>query len=613
MKEKEYRLASSARGGLLFLKGVPGVAFGDRVVIRDHRGKKRNGQVIQSSQEVVMVQVLEGTDDLNLDDTWVRFMDEPFEMPLSPDLLGRIFNGIGRPMDDRPPIVSRLRKNVNGSPVNPVARAYPREFIQTGISAIDGLNSLVRGQKLPIFSGSGLSHNRLAAQIVRQAKLLGEESRFVVVFAAMGVSYSDARFFREDFESNGVLGNVVMFVNLADDLALALKDSGAKVGLLDADVYGPSIPKMLGDDGRIMTSRNASGYGEPLYGVTALLPANCDKARVFDGNVLDEYIKTPGSIQQATINVSGELTKAVNLTPFSFDPTFNGQWDEFTTVNRKTVDDQGKPDAHNADDIIFGGLGDDWLHGGSGDDAILGGEALAGAYTQVYNNDGELTGIARSDYNRPFNPVDALRYNPLDADGWHYDRTHRAGEFALYDEYDPLRKIMLNADGTATKDEGGGVEWFLNFAADEGTYVPAGTIPDATGQQATGYPEAWNDGGDRIFGDTDCILERELIGSAMTFYDNAIQSQQGSSIITTRIDPFGEAFEYRHRNHCCKFRQQVALEALLEEVANHLCNTFRTLQRDIPDKAIGNNNIDRAIKNIVALDIPHIVEVALIQ
>ena len=259
---------------------------------------------------------------------------------------------------------------------------------------------------------------------------------------------------------------------------------------------------MIGDDGRIMTSRNASGYGEPLYGVTALLPANCDKARAFDGNVLDEYIKTPGSIQQATINVSGELTKAVNLTPFSFDPTFNGQWDEFTTVNRKTVDDQGKPDAHNADDIIFGGLGDDWLHGGSGDDAILGGEALAGAYTQVYNNDGELTGIARSDYNRPFNPVDALRYNPLDADGWHYDRTHRAGEFALYDEYDPLRKIMLNADGTATKDEGGGVEWFLNFAADEGTYVPAGTIPDATGQQATGYPEAWNDGGDRIFGDT---------------------------------------------------------------------------------------------------------------
>ena len=125
MKEKEYRLASSARGGLLFLKGVPGVAFSDRVIVRDHKGRKRNGQVILSSEDVVMVQVLEGTDDLNLDDTWVRFMDEPFEMPLSPDLLGRIFSGIGQPIDDRPPIVSRLRKNVNGAPVNPAARAYP--------------------------------------------------------------------------------------------------------------------------------------------------------------------------------------------------------------------------------------------------------------------------------------------------------------------------------------------------------------------------------------------------------------------------------------------------------------------------------------------------------
>ncbi len=217
MREKEYRYASAARTGLLFLKGVPGVAFGDRVLIRDQQWRKRNGQVILSSEEAVMVQVFEGTADLNLDDTWVRFLDEPLEMPLSPEVLGRIFNGIGKPLDDRPPIISRLRRNVNGQPVNPAARAYPREFIQTGISAIDGLNSLVRGQKLPVFSGSGLPHNRLVAQIVRQSKLLSEESRFVVVFAAMGVSYSDARFFREDFESNGVLGNVAMFINLADD------------------------------------------------------------------------------------------------------------------------------------------------------------------------------------------------------------------------------------------------------------------------------------------------------------------------------------------------------------------------------------------------------------
>jgi len=217
MKEKEYRMSSAARGGLLFMRGVPGVALGDRVVVRDHRGRKRNGQVIRTSNELVLIQVFEGTDDLDLERTWVRFLEEPFEIQLSRDLLGRIFNGIGLPRDNRPPIVSALKRNVNGAPMNPAARAYPREFIQTGISTIDGLNSLVRGQKLPIFSGSGLPHNRLAAQIVRQAKLIGEEAKFAVVFAAMGVSYSDARFFEEDFESSGVLGNVVMFINMADD------------------------------------------------------------------------------------------------------------------------------------------------------------------------------------------------------------------------------------------------------------------------------------------------------------------------------------------------------------------------------------------------------------
>jgi V/A-type H+-transporting ATPase subunit B len=220
MREKEFRRAASAKGGLLVVKGVPGVAFGDRVVVRDHRGRQRNGQVIRGSDKVTLVQVLEGTDDLDLERTWVRFLDEPFEVSLAPDIMGRIFNGVGDPRDDRPPIVARLRRDVNGAPVNPAARTYPREFIQTGISAIDGLNSLVRGQKLPIFSGSGLPHNRLAAQIVRQARLPGRESEFAIVFAAMGVAYSDARFFREDFESSGVLGNVVMFINLADDPAI---------------------------------------------------------------------------------------------------------------------------------------------------------------------------------------------------------------------------------------------------------------------------------------------------------------------------------------------------------------------------------------------------------
>jgi V/A-type H+-transporting ATPase subunit B len=217
MSIKEYRTVTQARGGLLVVKGAPGVAFGDRVRIEDHAGGRRNGQVIRTGDNEVLILVFEGTDDLDLEETWVRFLDEPVEIALSPELLGREFDGLGEPRDGRPPILANLRRPVAGSAINPAARTYPREFIQTGISTIDGLNSLVRGQKLPIFSGSGLPHNRLAAQIVRQARLKDEDSSFSIVFAAMGVSYADARFFREEFAHSGVLRNVVMFINLADD------------------------------------------------------------------------------------------------------------------------------------------------------------------------------------------------------------------------------------------------------------------------------------------------------------------------------------------------------------------------------------------------------------
>jgi len=217
MSAVEYRRATAAQGGLLVVSDVEGIAFGDRVRIRDHRGRKRNGQVIRAAERETLIQVFEGTDDLDLDNTWVRFLDQPLTLTVSPGLLGRIFNGIGEPRDERPPIVDGEPRGVNGSAINPASRNYPREFIQTGISTIDGLNSLVRGQKLPIFSASGLPHNRLAAQIVRQARLPGEASNFAIVFAAMGVSYTDARFFQESFSDSGVLGNVVMFINHADD------------------------------------------------------------------------------------------------------------------------------------------------------------------------------------------------------------------------------------------------------------------------------------------------------------------------------------------------------------------------------------------------------------
>lgn len=218
MKNIEFRTASSVQGGLIVMSGVPGVAAGSRVQLKDHTGRLRSGLVISTSDEAVLVEVFEGTDDLDLERTWVRFLGEPFRLAVSRDILGRAFNGAGIPKDERPPIVSADRRDVNGEPLNPAARAYPKEFIQTGIAAIDGMNSLTRGQKLPIFSGGGLPHNRVAAQIVRQAKLLGEESSdFVVVFAAFGVSASDARYFQESFEESGVLNRVVMFLNLADE------------------------------------------------------------------------------------------------------------------------------------------------------------------------------------------------------------------------------------------------------------------------------------------------------------------------------------------------------------------------------------------------------------
>jgi len=217
MSAVEYRRATAAQGGLLVVSDVEGIAFGDRVRIRDHMGRLRNGQVIRAAEREALIQIFEGTDDLDLDNTWVRFLDQPLTLTVSPGLLGRIFNGLGEPRDERPPIVDGEARSINGSAINPASRNYPREFIQTGISTIDGLNSLVRGQKLPIFSASGLPHNRLAAQIVRQARLPGEASNFAIVFAAMGVSYTDARFFRESFSDSGVLGNVVMFINHADD------------------------------------------------------------------------------------------------------------------------------------------------------------------------------------------------------------------------------------------------------------------------------------------------------------------------------------------------------------------------------------------------------------
>lgn len=213
----EYDNVRGVDGPLLFVEGVPGVAYDELVEVMTPGGEKRLGQVLDVSEKAIVVQVFEGTQGIAVDGTRVRFLGANLRLPVSREMLGRVFDGLGRPKDGLPPVMSERRLDINGNPINPFAREYPISFIQTGISAIDLMNSLVRGQKLPIFSGNGLPHVRIAAQIARQAKLLHENVEFAIVFAAMGVKYDVARFFIDSFESSGVINNVAMFLSLADD------------------------------------------------------------------------------------------------------------------------------------------------------------------------------------------------------------------------------------------------------------------------------------------------------------------------------------------------------------------------------------------------------------
>jgi len=204
-------------GPLLFMESVSGVGYGEYVDIITSTGERRRGQVLDAGEEITVVEVFEGTSDLDIEKTSVRFRGETIKFPVSNDVLGRMFSGSGKPMDGGPVIVPEDEWDVHGAPINPSAREYPRDFIQTGISAIDCMNSLVRGQKLPMFSGSGLPHKLLASQIVQQATVRGEEEAFTIIFAAMGITSDEARFFREEFLRLGLFNRVVLFVNLAED------------------------------------------------------------------------------------------------------------------------------------------------------------------------------------------------------------------------------------------------------------------------------------------------------------------------------------------------------------------------------------------------------------
>ncbi len=217
---KEYRSVSEVVGPLMAVEGVSGVKFEELVDIQLQNGEKRRGRVIEINGDQAMVQIFEGSSGINLKETTVRFLGRPLELGVSEDMIGRVFDGLGNPIDNGPKLIPEKSIDINGTPINPVARDYPSEFIQTGISTIDGLNTLVRGQKLPIFSASGLPHNNVAAQIARQAKVLGGKDKFAVVFAAMGITFEEAQFFIDDFTETGAIDRAVLFINLANDPAI---------------------------------------------------------------------------------------------------------------------------------------------------------------------------------------------------------------------------------------------------------------------------------------------------------------------------------------------------------------------------------------------------------
>ncbi len=217
---KEYRSIQEVAGPLMLVTGVDGVKYDELGEIELSSGEVRRCKVLEVNGDTALVQLFESATGINLAESKVRFLGKSLDFGVSPDILGRVFSGMGKPIDGGPQIIPEKRLDINGAPINPAAREYPAEFIQTGVSAIDGLNTLVRGQKLPIFSGSGLPHANLAVQIARQAKVRGTDSKFAVVFAAIGITFEDAEFFINDFKATGAIDRSVVFVNLANDPAV---------------------------------------------------------------------------------------------------------------------------------------------------------------------------------------------------------------------------------------------------------------------------------------------------------------------------------------------------------------------------------------------------------
>ncbi len=304
----DYIGVKEINGSLIVLDGVQGASFEEIVDIRLDDGSMRQGRIVQMEGERIVVQVFEGARGISLDNTRTRLRGRPMELPLSPEILGRVFSGAGKPIDGLGPIFPEQRRNVNGTPINPVSRVYPRNYINTGISTIDTLMTLIRGQKLPIFSGSGMSHNELAVQIARQAKITDEggENNFCIVFAAMGVSNDVAEYFRRSFDESGVLQKVVMFLNLSNDpiieriltpkCALTAaeylafeRDMHVLVIMTDMTSYAEALREFSSSKGEIPGRKGFPGY---LYSDLASLYERAGMVRGKKGSVTQIPILT---------------------------------------------------------------------------------------------------------------------------------------------------------------------------------------------------------------------------------------------------------------------------------------------------------------------------------
>lgn len=347
----EYLGLSSINGPLIALEGVQG-AFYDEIVEFVVEGTERKiGRIVEIYEDRAVIQVFEGSENMSLKNTHTKLTGHPMEIALSPDMLGRTFNGIGQPIDDLGPIVSTLKRDVNGLPLNPVRREYPRNYIHTGISAIDGLTTLIRGQKLPIFSGNGLPHDQLAAQIVKQASL-GENSdeQFAIVFAAMGVKHDVADFFRHTFEESGVADHVAMFLNLANDpvverlitpkVALTVAEYLAfeqhmhiLVILTDMTSFAEAMREVSSSKGEIPSRKGFPGY---LYSELATIYERAGIVQGVEGSVTQLPILTmpnddithpipdlTGYITEGQIILSRELYRKGIMPPIDVLPSLS--------------------------------------------------------------------------------------------------------------------------------------------------------------------------------------------------------------------------------------------------------------------------------------------------